>query len=249
LGQTWFGLRLDEPSTANPTAKGVSVVLTSCGRPDLLVETLDSFFRFNTFPITKFILVEDGHAILDVACQYQFNCDHELICTGERVGQMAAIDYAYSRVETEYVFHLEDDWQFYATGFIEKSMQILERYPQCLQVYLRALNDTNGHPIHRWVHREKGVIWRRMKYGFKAFGGKWNGFSLNPGLRRVADYSAIGGYGVHKLKAPNIHAGTEIVLSRLYRKKKMYAVILADRGGQGYVRHIGWGRTISEKIA
>lgn len=38
----------------------VSVVLTSCGRPDLLIRTLDSFFRFNTYPVSQFIVVEMG---------------------------------------------------------------------------------------------------------------------------------------------------------------------------------------------
>ena len=224
----------------------VTVVLTSCNRSDLLQQTLNSFFEFNTCPIASFIVVEDGRATLDAARSYRFPCEHQLISTGERVGQIAAIDYAYSRVRSEYIFHLEDDWQFYGHGFIEKSLLLLTALPQCLQVYIRALDDTNGHPVHWRTLRTSGVAWRRMRYGYKAFGGEWNGFSFNPGLRRLADYSAIGGYGVHKLRAPKLHAGTEIRLSRLYRQKGMFAAILADREGAGYVRHIGWDRTVPE---
>jgi len=227
----------------------VTVVLTSCNRPDLLLQTLNSFFECNTCPIAAFILVEDGPTPLDVAKSYHFPCEHRLICTGERVGQIAAIDYAYSHVRTEYIFHLEDDWQFYAQGFIEKSLVLLTALPQCLQVYIRALNDTNGHPVQWRTRRTSGVAWRRMRYGYKAFGGEWNGFSLNPGLRRLADYVAIGGYGVHELRAPQLHAGTEIRLSRLYRRKAMFAAILADRERKGYVRHIGWDRTVPEPVA
>jgi glycosyl transferase family 2 len=171
----------------------VSVVLTSCGRPDLLIRTLDSFFRFNTYPVSQFIVVEDGPTVLDVLFTYPFPCPHDLICTGERVGQIAAIDYAYSRVNSEYIFHLEDDWEFYAPHFIEKSMILLERHPKCLQVYLRAVDDTNGHPVARRIHKDDHVRWRRIQYGFVALGGEWNGFSFNPGLRRMADYVAIGG--------------------------------------------------------
>ena len=227
----------------------VTVVLTSCNRSDLLQQTLSSFFQHNTYPIAAFIVVEDGPATLDAARSYHFPCEHWLISTGERVGQIAAVDYAYSHVRSEYIFHLEDDWQFYAGGFIEKSLLLLTALPQCLQVYIRALNDTNGHPVHWRTRRTSGVAWRRMRYGYKAFGGEWNGFSFNPGLRRLADYTAIGGYGVHKLRARKRHAGTEIALSRLYRRRRMFAAILSDREGAGYVRHIGWDRTVPEPAA
>jgi len=239
------------PSTADESviaAEGarVTVVVTSCGRPDLLLRTLASFFEFNSLPIAKIIVVEDGPKVLDELSRFAFPYPYELIATGERVGQIPAIDYAYSRVETDYVFHLEDDWEFHASGFIEKSLAILEARPDCLQVYVRALDDTNGHPVRWWTHRHGGVAWRKMAYGYKAFGGEWNGFSFNPGLRRRSDYVAVGGYGIHRLSAPGLHAGTEIVLSRLYREKGMFAAILADRRGRGYVRHIGWDRTVPE---
>jgi len=224
----------------------VTVVLTSCNRPDLLRQTLDSFFSYNSCPIAAFVVVEDGPTSLDVVSSYPFPCRHRLIATGERVGQIAAIDYAYSHVQTDYIFHLEDDWEFYAPGFIEKSLRLLVALPQCLQVYIRALNDTNGHPVQWLTRRTAGVEWRRMQHGYKAFGGEWNGFSFNPGLRRRADYAAVGGYGLHKLRAPQLHAATEIGLSRLYRRKGMFAAILGDREGTGYVRHTGWDRTVPE---
>jgi Glycosyl transferase family 2 len=243
----WLNTHGARPSPqAHRLDKTVSVVLTSCGRPDLLIRTLESFFQFNTYTISQLIVVEDGASVLEALSTYPIPCAHELICTGERVGQIAAIDYAYSRLESEYIFHLEDDWEFYAPNFIEKSMVILERHPECLQVYLRALDDTNKHPVDRRIHKDDGVIWRRMRYGFRAYGGEWNGFSFNPGLRRLTDYVAVGGYGIHALTASAEHAAAESALSRLYRKRNMFAAILSDRGGGGYVRHTGWQRTVSE---
>jgi hypothetical protein len=224
----------------------VAVVLTSCGRPDLLLRTLDSFFTFNSFPLLQFILVEDGPDILPEARAFPYPMDVELIATGERVGQIAAIDYAYSRVRADYIFHLEDDWEFYAPNFIEQSLPVLEHHDSCLQVYIRALGDTNDHPVHRFVHRSSNVPWRKMRWGYRAFGAEWNGFSLNPGLRRMADYVSIGGYGIHCLRAEAAHAAGEAALSLLYRQRGMFAAILADRGGQGYVRHIGWHRTVDD---
>jgi hypothetical protein len=224
----------------------VSAVLTSCGRADLLVRTLDSFFRFNTCPIAQLLVVEDGYSVPEQLSAYSFPCAYKIICTGERVGQIAAIDYAYSRLESEYIFHLEDDWEFYASGFIERSLSVLERHPNCLQVHLRALDDINGHPIGDKVHDCEGVTWRRLVYGYLAGGFEWNGFSFNPGLRRLADYIAVGGYGVHNLAAGSDTRAdaAEAALSRLYRQRKMFAAVLSDRGGAGYVKHTGWGRSV-----
>ena len=46
------------------------------------------------------------------------------LLTGEHVGQLAAIDMAYSLVETEYIFHSEDDWLYIKPGYIEESLEI-----------------------------------------------------------------------------------------------------------------------------
>src|SRR6516165_10513867 len=43
----------------------VTAVLTSCARYDLLERTLDSFYKHNTFPIERMIVVEDGDSIPD----------------------------------------------------------------------------------------------------------------------------------------------------------------------------------------
>ena len=40
--------------------KEVTLVITSCEKFDLLEETLDSFFEYNTYPIKKIIITEDS---------------------------------------------------------------------------------------------------------------------------------------------------------------------------------------------
>jgi hypothetical protein len=227
--------------------KKVTIVLTSCGRPDLLEKTISSFIEFNTYSITKFIIVEDGPAVLSVAALYNLPYPSQMISTGDYVGQIAAIDYAYSLVETEYIFHLEDDWEFYRPHFIEKSLVILEKEAHCLQVWLRALDDTNGHPVNPRVSRTgdlfcRRVPWRRMEYDYC---GVWHGFSFNPGLRRLKDYIEVKGYGIHLREyGLNYKGAGEEAMSIIYREKQKFATILADESGIGYVRHIGGGRTV-----
>ena len=40
--------------------KEVTLFITSCGRPQLLKQTLDSFVKYNTYPIKEVILCEDS---------------------------------------------------------------------------------------------------------------------------------------------------------------------------------------------
>ena len=170
-------------------------MLTSCGRQDLLEKTLDSFFAFNTYPVAQTIIVEDGpqEANSHLAEKYAGR-NITWLATGQRRGQIAAIDYAYSFVEHPYIFHLEDDWQFYQAGFIEKSLTILDALPDCLQVWIRALHDTNRIPIADQRETTQGVAFQRVESGYL---GRWHGFSFNPGLRRARDYDRLGRFAWH----------------------------------------------------
>lgn len=52
---------------------GVTVVITSYRRYDLLNKTLQSFFKFNTYPVEEIVIVEDGEyntAMQDVISRY-----------------------------------------------------------------------------------------------------------------------------------------------------------------------------------
>lgn len=221
----------------SPAGFGVTVVVTSCDRHVLLDRTLSSFFKYNTFPIARVLIVEDGPRPAENLVRKYNSNRIDWMATGRRIGQIAAIDYAYSRVKTPYIFHLEDDWEFYRSGFIEKSMQLLKLQPKCLQVWLRALNDTNEHPCEPQVYDSSGVCWQRLILDFQK--GKWHGFSLNPGLRRLTEYIATGGFG--SLTSFDFHDPwkAEIAIGRFYRNKGYFAAILSDQDGRGYVRHTG----------
>lgn len=221
---------------------GITVVATSCGRQDLLERTLDSFFAFNTAAVARIVVVEDGDAGRNAALIQKFRGRGiEWIGTGRRVGQIDAIDTAYTLIDTDLIFHLEDDWEFYAPGFIEKSAAVLAADSACLEVMLRALDDTNGHPLLPAVEMVGGVETRVYAFGYDKV---WHGFSFNPGLRRTADYRRAGSYGLHVSFAWHDRGRSEAGLSQLYRDLGMHVRILADRGGGGYVRHIGWDRTV-----
>jgi hypothetical protein len=69
------------------------------------------------------------------------------IYNGKNIGQIESIDVAYSHVTTPFIFHCEDDWEFYDVGFIEKSLEVFAKDPKVVTITLRAHNDTNGQPV------------------------------------------------------------------------------------------------------
>ena len=117
--------------------KTVTLFITSCGRPQLLKKTLDSFVKYNTYPIAQVILCEDSgiNGIVDFVkniLPYPITfCYNEM-----RMGQMKTIEKYTQLIKTPYVFHLEDDYEFFDSGFIELSFRILDLDPRISQVLL-----------------------------------------------------------------------------------------------------------------
>jgi hypothetical protein len=217
----------------------LSVVVTSCGRHDLLSRTLRSFFAFNTFPIFELIIVEDGHTEPTGLCLPAFA---RVVKTGNRIGQARAIDFAYRMVRSPWIFHLEDDWEFYEKSFIEKSLLVMGHNEKIVQVWLRALNDTNGHPIELENYVAAGVPYKLLKIGH----GVWHGFSWNPGLRRTDDYQRLGSFERFYEGARLLSVHIEHKAAEFYKDLGFRAAILADNNGNGYLRHIGADRHVDE---
>jgi len=209
----------------------VTVVITSCNRPDLLRQTLESFLIFNTYPIEEFIIVEDSgkNGINDFCYDILPRDKVTLLYNEKNIGQAASIDRAYSKVKTDFIFHCEEDWEFYKKGFIEASFELLNNDPKIFTVWLRAHNDTNDHPV------VNGKYGKEMSRDFRYGNYSWGGFTFNPGLRSTNHalmFSPLSAY-VNE---------SEYNINKLYQKAGIYASITQDP--KGYVRHIGWGRHI-----
>ena len=207
----------------------ITLVVTSCGRLDLLKRTLESFDRFNTAPIREIFITEDAgdegvHAVIPV--HWKDRCT--VFVNRPKLGQLASIDLAYGHVKTPYIFHCEDDWEFYRPAFVEDSRAILEQRPDILQVWLRNyVYDLCVHsPYIRLGEREliRGVAC----YPLISDKPEWQGFSLNPGLRRLKEY---------RLCAPFAGFGGEKALSKRYAQLNLTAVTLEGDA----VLHTGFG--------
>jgi hypothetical protein len=210
----------------------ITVVVTSCGRFDLLARTLASFDRFNTAAIRKVLITEDsGDEAVRSVVPADWLPHTEFIVNRPRRGQMRSIDLAYARITTPWVFHCEDDWEFYRPGFIEDSRKHLEADSKALQVWLRShAHDLSRHSPYVSLG-ERRVVDGVAAYVVKSSKADWQGFSFNPGLRRQGDYL---------LHAPYAEYGGEKELSKLYASEGRYALILENDA----VLHTGFGEHV-----
>lgn len=211
--------------------KNVTCILTSCGRFDLLARTLETFFKFNSYHVTEFLIYEDSGQAVPIALKntYPFIKWFEPV---NRTGQIVALDTLWSNVKTEYAFTMEDDWETYREGFIEESMKILEAEPKIMQVWLREKEDTNQHPILFEVGKPYGIM--------ATNNGLWAGTCFNPSLKRKSDYDLVKSYGKHAQFLPKQPWKAEAAISQLYHRLGFKAAILP----KGYIKHIGWDRHV-----
>lgn len=214
----------------------ITGVVTSCNRHDLLQRTLESFNRYADLNLQETIIVEDSAADRpDWLVQGAFPRLGLIrwIGNGCSRGQVYSIDAAYEQVRTEYIFHMEDDWETISGGFIQTSIDILEKHPEIFQV---LLGDYNAHPseqISTYAFRTKLLDWREG----------WSGFSFNPGCRRRSDWARIGSYGRHTGYASN-GLGPELTLSRLHSGLGYRVAVLPTVS----VQHIGdGGRSVARQ--
>ena len=220
-----------------PMNDAVSLVITSCGRFDLLQTTFESFKRHNTYRNIRQLIVIDDSGYPEIATyhlnkifkSFEKRLDLTLLVNEDNAGQVQSVDRAYSYVKHPYIFHLEDDWMFHRGGFIEHSFNVLLEYPSIITVWLRAHDDTSGHPIE-FID---GLPFAMPKLNFL---DRWHGFTWNPGLRRTSDYQLIENFTV---TAPG-----ESLAGQWYKQRGFRAAMCSIP--EGYVRHIGWDRSTAK---
>jgi len=221
----------------------VTLVITTHNRTDLLEKTLLSFFKFNTYPISQTIIIEDSGIKQNFKQVKRLVSGPLLIIENStNLGQIASIDKAYEKVTTDFIFHCEEDWEFYNSGFIEKSFEILNTNDKIFTVWLRSHTDTKNHKIDTsYSYPLENDYYYLMDRDHKKV---WCGFTLNPGLRRTRDCMILHPYNLQKVKI--IKNGLEIMgeidLS-IYYKDLGYCGAITSKA-DGYVRHLGGKRHV-----
>jgi hypothetical protein len=222
--------------------KQVTLFITSCGRPELLKRTLESFVKFNTYPIKEAVLCEDSGIpnIVDfVTTILPFPV---LFCYNkERIGQMKTIEKYTKLIQTPYVFHLEDDYEFFDSGFIELSFQIMDSDPKISQVLLEDeqhgyFKVDIGNPLCYKVLTDNP-----LRVNANNGDGALNIFSWRPSLKIIE---------IQKLRMPYELWDDEYTIELEINKRGYYAVVTKNvkNGRPGFCTHIGKKFHVSENF-
>jgi hypothetical protein len=213
----------------------IDVIITSMNRHDLLKRTLDSLVEINNYPINQVLIFEDAYDglsigqrndLLNLVSCYEGSL-FTLINLGGKVGQLAAIDELYDRVETEFVLHLEDDWETLKDGFIAEAIEIMNNNPNIVTVSGRGreLRDFNGHP------NKEGIL------DLDFFG--WSGWSYAPSMHRLSDYRKIGSYSTYTKWNEKTPWEAEKRIGNFYKNLNQYSYVTETK----YFQHIGNNRS------
>jgi hypothetical protein len=195
--------------------------------------------KHNTYPIKTAILCEDS-CLPDVADFAKDILPFPIkFCYNEsRLGQMGTIERYTPLIQTPYVFHLEDDYEFFAGGFIELSLKILDSDPNISQVLLEDQQYTfptidMGNPLCLKLMTNKP----EDIYGPAAVNngdGPLSCFSWRPSLKRIE---------IQRLRMPYELWDDEYTIQLLINKYGYYSVIA--RNHIGFCTHIGQSAHIS----
>ena len=213
--------------------KEVTLFITSCGRPQLLEKTLESFVKYNTYPIKEVILCEDSGIpnIVDFAKNI-LRCPIIFCYNQTRMGQMKTIEKYTQLIKTSYVFHLEDDYEFFDYGFIELSFKILNSDPKISQVLLEDEQHT-----YSKINIENPLCYKIMtnlphEINANNGDGPLSLFSWRPSLKRIE---------IQRLRMPYQLWDDEYTIELLINKLGYYSVVTKNvkNGDLGFCRHIG----------
>lgn len=197
----------------SPYQRLVTFTITTCKRYDLFIRTMDSFLKYckDIHLITRWICIDDNSSDEErknMSIRYPF---FEFIWKSENEkGHVQSMNMILDTVDTPYIFHMEDDWQFISSrNYISDCLQILQEdqlYGQCLvnRCYAETLDDYST--IGSTCMKTKNNL-RYLKHNYEPdtnkfihdFGyGKncayWSHYSLRPGMNKTHVLNDVGRY-------------------------------------------------------
>lgn len=198
--------------------KDVTSCITSCGRVDLLAQTLESFLPQHKKYFAKSIIIDDANSS-DVEHWIRTNYpETQILLNSPQLGQMKSIDRMYSHVETPFIFHGEDDWLFNTESTIEACKAVMSAEPKVSVVCVRKVTDLQKRFQENCIRKEvEGVRYALMPTDIHP---EWLSFSFNPGLVRKSLWERYGPYEQY---------GTEERIS-MAMKKDGWMVAFLDPG-------------------
>lgn len=162
-------------------------MLTSCGRFDLLAETIRSFGSH--FDVDKIIVAEDAGRPADAAAFARAFPIVEMRVNEPKLGQMRSIDQLYATLTTPYVVHLEDDWGFSRSLDLDSVIRFLESRDDVSVVCIANRIYGARYEGHAQTVRHEDIEY--LVWDLEAH-PKWFSYSFNPSVVRLDFWREVG---------------------------------------------------------
>jgi GR25 family glycosyltransferase involved in LPS biosynthesis len=199
-----------------PSLHLITVSITSCKRLDLFQKTMNSFLRCCTDVelVSRWLCVDDNSSDEDRAkMQEEYPFMEFYFKTPAEKGHPQSMNIIMNLVDTPYLFHMEDDWQFFCERpFLNNCLEVLDdnpMYGQCLinRNYGELPEDitlAGGIPkqtssgLRYYIHEyTTDVASFQQKYPGRLNCAYWPYYSLRPGLNRMSALKSVGLYNTN----------------------------------------------------
>lgn len=206
----------------------VTLCMTIGNRPQLLDLTLSSLLSRCKFE--HVIGINDfGDAASNEVFRKYFPYG-TLVSSPPRQGHHQAIDLLYENINTKYIFHIEDDWEFKQDIPFKDIFDILESNAEISAVCLRETSDFVSADFCEETCRVNNG--RLNWYNLTGLHTQWFGYTFNPHITTKRLIKSITPYSTYK---------KERHISRTLRARGMYVAYLNNGG----CRHIGDAYSVS----
>jgi hypothetical protein len=206
----------------------VTICVTSCGRLDLLADTLGSFRAWNSGG--RYLVSEDSTDEAVIGELRAREPGVTVLSGSERLGLMGSIDRLYSAATTPFIFHLEDDWSFDGPVNWAAATALLEARDDIANICVRDFTEIKSKYSARSTSLSfAGAAFRVMERDAHP---DFFGWSSNPGLIRRSLY----------LQYAPFRRMLHDQMSGLIKKDGRTLAYLLP----GVARHIGQDRTVTD---
>ena len=245
----------------------ISLIINSCGRLDLLNRTISSFMKYyphSKYPLYEKILIDDCRKKQDaINIINEYLPDFEIMFTEDSLIDLrpenhkrkeyrisTAMDKMSKQIITNWIYHLEDDWEFYEYGFIDDAFDIFEyslnhkdktyKYSivLCWTMGFSGFVDPKNYPPQNLTELGYGNITiYMMKYPLdKGFGA----FTFNAGLYPKFIYDFYGPFVKDPVNLYDGKSAHESSISKRMKKQKLHIALTYPPKCD----HIGKGRSV-----
>ena len=178
----------------------ITLTITTCKRFDLFEKTMNSFLQCCTDldKIDEWLCIDDNSGEEDKKKMSELYPFFTFVFKdAKQKGHPKSMNIIHNTVKTPYIFHMEDDWQFFMKkDYVTRLLDILHSDDKLIQAlinqnYAETADDMVTGGFEKWS--KNGFRYREHEYTGKPEGHRyWPGFSFRPALHRKKYWDNVG---------------------------------------------------------